>query len=102
MPKITDQTRNEQRKKLFEIRKKQIANITGGTFEKIIEQFAADLVGCRSGGSNERDHAREWLLFCFHQYFGTGDFEKDEQRLEELRMLLHSFSEPIDSELENI
>lgn len=70
---------------LLEKRKALNCALLGAPFENIIERFTADLLGCLSGGSNERGQAREWLLFCFHQYFGSGDYDKDNQRLEDLR-----------------
>ena len=86
---------------LLEKRKAQLSALLGTQFEKIIERFITDLLGCLSGGSNERAQAREWLLFCFHQYFGCGDYDKDNQRLEDLRELLDTFSEPTNQELED-
>ena len=86
---------------LLEKCKVQLSALLGAPFENIIERFTADLLGCLSGGSNERDQARGWLLFCFHQYFGCGDYDKDNEQLEKLRSLLHGFSEPTNRELEN-
>ena len=91
-----------KRQKLFEQRKQQLSELLGVPFEKIVERFEEDLLGCLSGGSNERDHARGWLLFCFHQYFGSGDYDTDEQKRDEVYALLQSFMEPTNSELENV
>lgn len=92
---------DEKRKEIRNQRKQEIAALLGVSFYEVIERFIADLVGCHSGGSNERGMAREWLLFCFHQYFGRGDYDKDRERLEELRGLLSFFDEPTRQELEN-
>ena len=92
---------DQKREKLLTQRKQILADFLGTSFEQVIERFTADLLGCLSGGSNERDQARKWLLFCFHQYFGSGDYDKDNEQLEKLRSLLHGFSEPTNRELEN-
>jgi len=69
-------------------------------FEKIIERFTMDLLGCLSGGSSEEgDQACEWLLFCFDQYFNCGDCDKDNEQLEKLRSLFNSFGESTNREL---
>jgi hypothetical protein len=70
---------DQKRTGLLEKRKAQLSALLDAPLEKVIERFTADLLGCLSGGSNERDQAREWLLFCFHQYFGCGDFDKDNE-----------------------
>lgn len=70
-------------------RKKELSKLIGVPFNKIIERFTGDLLGCGSGGSNERDHAREWFLFTFRQYI-----RDDEDLRREASYLLDSFQEP--------
>lgn len=91
---MSNTVNDEARSKLLNERKRVLSDFIGKPYENIVDRFTCDLLGCLSGGSNERQQAREWLLFCFHQYFGSGDFDKDNDRLEELRALLESFSEP--------
>ena len=83
-------------------RKEQLSQLIGVPFETVIERFEADIFGCLSGGSNERDYAREWLLFCFNKYFGSSNHEADEDVRGKLHSLLQGFSEPTIRELENL
>ena len=89
------------RELLLEQRKKRLSQLLGKPYENVVEHFTNDLLGCLSGGSNERHRAREWLLFCFHQYFGSGDYDIDEKKRDEVYALLGSFIEPTDGEIES-
>ncbi|MCB0364138.1 MAG: hypothetical protein H6624_16780 [Bdellovibrionaceae bacterium] len=76
-------------RKILEDRKKLLSSLLKSTSSEILKQFECDLFGVKSGRSDERSIAREWLLRNY------GPLNKNHKGVSygELRLHLESFDE---------